>query len=313
MLTFHDVLGKAGITSENVNVMLHAPTDPALRTALPALPAMHPEAMAAHNALHSEKAEASLKQGRPYVAVFLHAGSHADGATMLLEGLHRNRGHRTRSYRDISEEPGIRWLHETYGVEEHFFHEDPRQSHLWFDLERADALRSMEGRLTITARLIHGVYVRLAENMALPILSISESRRFDVEPPSWREMGVSTPFLQALPPAWAARLREWRGVYLITDEADGGRYVGSAYGADNLLGRWKAHAASGTGITAQLRGRDPAAFRFSILERVSPDAPAEDVIRLEQTWMDRLHTRRFGLNLGSAPEPGAMDGISDGP
>jgi len=95
---------------------------------------------------------------------------------------------------------------------------------------------------------------------------------------------------------WAARLREWRGVYLITDETDGARYVGSAHGQDNLLGRWQAHVARDRGITRELARWDPANFRFSILERVSPAMAADEVITLEHDWMNRLHTRRHGLN-----------------
>jgi hypothetical protein len=37
-------------------------------------------------------------------------------------------------------------------------------------------------------------------------------------------------------------------------------------------------------------------FQFSVLERVSPDLPAEQVIELENTWKKRLGTREFGLN-----------------
>ena len=46
-----------------------------------------------------------------------------------------------------------------------------------------------------------------------------------------------------------------------------------------------------------LRQRDPKNFRFTILQRVSPDMDAGDVIRLEGTWKERLHTRSpLGLN-----------------
>ena len=47
----------------------------------------------------------------------------------------------------------------------------------------------------------------------------------------------------------------------------------------------------------QLRKRDPKNFRFTMLQRVSPDMEADDVLRLESTWKERLHTRQpFGLN-----------------
>ncbi len=46
-----------------------------------------------------------------------------------------------------------------------------------------------------------------------------------------------------------------------------------------------------------LRKRDPQHFRFTILQRVSPDMDSDDVIRLESTWKERLHTRMpYGLN-----------------
>ena len=40
-----------------------------------------------------------------------------------------------------------------------------------------------------------------------------------------------------------------------------------------------------------LRTLGPENFRFSILERVSPNMEADKVIALEATWKDRLHTR----------------------
>ena len=98
------------------------------------------------------------------------------------------------------------------------------------------------------------------------------------------------------PSTWKAALRQWRGIYFIFDESDGQGYVGAVYGTDNLLGRWLNYAARGHGGNKELRKRDPGHFRFSILERVSPDMEAADVIRLESSWKDRLHTRKFGMN-----------------
>jgi len=96
--------------------------------------------------------------------------------------------------------------------------------------------------------------------------------------------------LSILPARWRAALSQWRGIYYIYDAADGKGYVGSAYGEDNMLGRWRNYAASGHGGNRLLRQRDPRNFRFTILQRVSPDMDANDVIRLEGTWKERLHT-----------------------
>jgi hypothetical protein len=87
------------------------------------------------------------------------------------------------------------------------------------------------------------------------------------------------------------------GGYYIFDTADGKGYVGSGYGGSNLLGRLLNYAASGHGGNRQLRQRDPQTFRFTILQRVSPDLDASDVVRIEGSWKQRLHTRApYGLN-----------------
>ena len=64
---------------------------------------------------------------------------------------------------------------------------------------------------------------------------------------------------------WKAALSQWRGIYFIFDESDGKGYVGSAYGTENIVGRWLSYAAGGHGGNKELRNRDPARFRFSIL------------------------------------------------
>ena len=115
--------------------------------------------------------------------------------------------------------------------------------------------------------------------------------------PDWRDLVLTWAELQAIPASWRHALGQWRGVYFIHDASDGRGYVGSAYGSENLLGRWLNYAATGHGDTKDLLKRTPGNFRFSILERVSPDLEPEDVIRLESRWKHRLHTRgRFGLN-----------------
>lgn len=68
------------------------------------------------------------------------------------------------------------------------------------------------------------------------------------------------------------------------------------YGRDNIRGRWLNYAASGHGGNTQLRKRKPVNLRFSILQRVSPDMEDRDVIALETSWKERLHTREFGMN-----------------
>jgi hypothetical protein len=115
--------------------------------------------------------------------------------------------------------------------------------------------------------------------------------------PPWDEIDLAWDELRVLPSRWRAALSQWRGIYYIFDQAAGKGYVGSAYGDANLLGRWVNYSGTGHGGNTLLRQRDPRNFRFTILQRVSPDMDAADVIRLEGTWKERLHTRQpFGLN-----------------
>jgi hypothetical protein len=115
--------------------------------------------------------------------------------------------------------------------------------------------------------------------------------------PEWDAINLTWEELRALPTRWKSALSQWRGIYYIFDSSDGKGYVGAAYGADNMLGRWLSYAKRGHGGNRLLRQRDPQNLRFTILQRVSPDMEPGDVIRLEASWKERLHTRApLGLN-----------------
>lgn len=114
--------------------------------------------------------------------------------------------------------------------------------------------------------------------------------------PEWNSIVLKRDELSVLPTPLRSALSQWRGIYYIFDISDGKGYVGSAYGTDNLLGRWSDYSHSGHGGNALLRKRDSQNFRFSILQIVSHDMDADDVIRLEGKWKERLHTRSHGLN-----------------
>ena len=48
--------------------------------------------------------------------------------------------------------------------------------------------------------------------------------------------------------------RTQKGVYLITDTSNGKMYVGSAYGENMILGRWKSYVKTGHGGNEGLKG-----------------------------------------------------------
>jgi len=115
--------------------------------------------------------------------------------------------------------------------------------------------------------------------------------------PNWDKLSLTWQDLQDLPSSWEDALRQWRAIYYIFDDSAKKAYVGSAYGNENLLGRWRNYADSGHGGNKLLRERSPEHLLFTILQRVSPDLDADDVIQIENTWKERLHTRApLGLN-----------------
>jgi hypothetical protein len=101
---------------------------------------------------------------------------------------------------------------------------------------------------------------------------------------------------------WHTMLGGVAGVYLIVDGTNGDQYIGSAYGEDGILGRWKGYAVTKHGGNKRLKdllATDPeryTAFSFSILRTLSRSLTAKEVISIESHYKKKLGTRAFGLN-----------------
>jgi len=292
VLGFNDLLTHSGLDSRKVALIFHTTRLAKLRRMLPWIVAERPDLFDAYQSVHNAVATSTLRK-RAYAASFVRVESgHA-----VLAGVYRVENFAEKTTRLIYADSRFGELARDFGATD----TDPAVNiaradrQVQFDLRLTDHLRDLRGRIHIPAATTQ-TYVRLAENYHGPIQEISAQPVWAAAAPGWRDFVVSGPEVRSLPAPWLARLREWRGIYLIVDESDGLRYVGSAYGEGNLLGRWAAHVARDAGVTKHLGQRNPAQFRFSILERVSPDMPADEVIALEHTWMNRLHTRQFGLN-----------------
>ena len=64
---------------------------------------------------------------------------------------------------------------------------------------------------------------------------------------------------------WRARLSAVAGVYLILATTTGKQYIGSAYGAEGIWGRWLAYARTGHGGNALLSHSSPPTARIQSL------------------------------------------------
>ncbi len=290
-MKFTDLLVGAGIDTAKVLMMRHSPREPALRRVLPLLAADRQDLYNGYQRAQGENHERSMLRlaGDGHVASFI-----ADGPRRaLFVGLYRISGARPLTFDQFMALP------ETIELGALGMKTEPweRPTQQLFDLELQDFRADWKGKLVVEWPKPEIIWCRPAKNQDFPIVAIAEESKLSAVVKHWREINLSWAELRVLSPSYRARLAEWRGIYFIFDGEDGKGYVGSAYGAANLLGRWQNYAASGHGGNKLLRARSPEKFQFTILERVSPDLEPDEVIQLEGTWKDRLHTRApYGLN-----------------
>lgn len=292
-MNLNDLFEMKGIEPKRVIVLRHRPHEPELSKVLPWLAAEKPDVFNAYQQTQGaklEKAMASIS-GFGYVASFI---GHEPSKALFVglysidktEPLTRDKYWQVPPYKELK----------AFGMQG-FTEEDARQSILWFDLAVTDFFASWKGKLIIDWPPPERAWWRRAHRNVMPIRAILEDSALDAAMPEWDSIILSCEQLGVLPTRWKSALAQWRGIYFIFDSSDGRGYVGSAYGEDNLYGRWQNYAASGHGGNKLLKKRDPRNFRFSILQRVSPDIGADEVIRLENSWKERLHTRKpYGLN-----------------
>ncbi len=292
-MNFDDLLVREGIDPGRVLVLRHRPHEAGLHRVLPWLAAERPSVFNAYQQTQVEKLERSMARmvGDGYVASFLGQGP----GRALFVGLYSIDGARGLSFEEYWEIPANIELrrHGMRGWTE----EEERSEVLWFDLRLTEFYARWKGRLVVGWPAPERSWWRRAHRNDFPIAAILEESELDAAMPEWDRLDLTWDELGALPTRWRNVLSQWRAIYYIFDTSAGLGYVGSAYGSENLLGRWRSYAASGHGGNRLLRERDPRHFRFSILQRVSPDMEAAAVIRLEASWKDRLHTREpLGLN-----------------
>ncbi len=289
-MDFNDLLNKKGIDPRDVLVLRHRPNEPELRKVLPWLAAERPDTFNAYQQTQSRRVEHAMMSAR-YVASFI--GLEPGEAVFI--GLYAIGAHKPITRDEFWKIPAYAEL-KPLGMRG-FAEEEDRTSILWFDLAVTDFYAAWKGKLIVDWPPPERAWMRRAHRNVIPVHAVLEESILDTAMPKWDEINFGWDELGMLPSRWKAALSQWRGIYYIFDGTDGKGYVGSAYGADNLLGRWRNYVATGHGGNRLLRQRDPHRFRFSILQRVSPDMDADDVIRLEGNWKERLHTRApQGLN-----------------
>ena len=293
-MELNDLLLKHDIDITKTIVMRHRPDEPGLRKVLPWMVHERPAVFNAYQQSHSGAQEEAMRKlsGNGWIASFF--GLNAGEAVFC--GLYRVAGSEEIDWKTFWSIPENEVLRE-HGMLG--WARKGRKRGLWFDL-RLDGAFHPEwiGRLIVKWPPPERSWWRRAERNVIPVKAILRESCFAAGMPDWQNLMLSWAELRAIPTTWAARLREWRGIYFIHDVSDGKGYVGSAGGADNLLGRWLGYSKTGDGGNKLLRGRKPENFRFSILQIVPHDLGVEEIVGIENTWKKRLHTDApSGLNM----------------
>jgi len=291
-MNLKDLLLEKNIDPQHVLVLRHRPLEPELNKVLPWLAAERPDVFNAYQQSQTKQVEGEMTRAA-YVAAFI---GHEPGKALFV-GLYSVEGWKPITPKEYWQIPANVELR-SFG-QEGFTEESSRSSILWFDLALTDFYAHWKSKLIVRWPPLDKNWHRWAykPKNEMPVLAIVEESALDAAMPEWDAIDFTWDELGVLPKRWKSKLSEWRGIYYIFDTSDGKGYVGSAYGENNLLGRWLNYAAGRYRENHLLRQRDPRNFRFAILQRVSPDTEPGDVIRLESSWKQRLHTREpYGLN-----------------
>ena len=103
---------------------------------------------------------------------------------------------------------------------------------------------------------------------------------------------------------YRAALEGVKGIYCLTDKANGKIYIGSAYGDRGVAQRWDVYCDSRDGHNKKLvdlqkdKGEKyiEENFTFTILEVFSKNVSDKDIIDRENYWKDVFCCRKFGYN-----------------
>jgi hypothetical protein len=169
--------------------------------------------------------------------------------------------------------------------------------HFKYALQLIDELADYRDRAVIDWGAAVRSWVQRAGNQAKPVVEIAE--QYEPRFPGFREFVRPIDDVPTLPNGWQQVLRSVKGVYLLVDVESGQQYVGSAKGADSLLGRWMSYIGGGDGGDVGLRaaartGRR--SYQVSVLEVVDENTPDDAIERIESYWKNKLLSRQFGLN-----------------
>ncbi|HEU0065688.1 MAG TPA: GIY-YIG nuclease family protein [Sphingomonas sp.] len=165
----------------------------------------------------------------------------------------------------------------------------------FYATERLQPLSEYSGKLVIGWGSGTRSWAQRAHRQAKPIIELQEHF---VEPPfpGYLSFCAQLSDIEAMPMGWRTALAAVHGVYLLTCPRTREQYVGSASGAEGLLGRWLEYAQNGHGGNVALKSRNPEDYRVSVLYVAASTESRDSIERVEGLWKSKLQSREMGLN-----------------
>lgn len=278
ILTFSDVLNKVGLNPQKVKLIRHALTDKVFREC-------YVEKKVKEYTSHQK---IDFSKGYEYWAVFI-----SDSGTLAkFYGIYRV-GDWVPDTPDVIPE----------GVPECEVKNFQGKA-AYFSLDPLDILKEYENKLTIewgkSARMWHQ-----KGTTEKPIVSLQDKKVFS----GFENLILSYDELKeivenpSIYESWHIALRSVYAIYLIVDKENGKQYVGSAYGEDGLLERWKCYVTTRHGNDKLIKEticNYPERyhyFQFSILQILPKTITPREVIDMETLYKKKLLSYApFGMN-----------------
>jgi hypothetical protein len=164
-----------------------------------------------------------------------------------------------------------------------------------YDLTLEDFCRDLIGRMVIDWGAGKRSWTQLADNQNKHILEIrSEFKEPDF--PGFMNFIEPLSQLAKLPQSWVTALQSAKGIYLLTCPRTREQYVGSATGESGFWQRWQDYARSGHGGNVALESRDLSDYQVSVLEVAGTANTADDILKMEKRWKQKLQSQDMGLN-----------------
>jgi len=205
---------------------------------------------------------------------------------------------------------GDKWLFvgvwKVHGVEPKTEGEDS-----WFEYSTSevDGLDHLTGRAIVNFRKdFRASYLIGPKHIGrITVAEICEQRMSVGDFPGYNSVLLSYRLLRTIVreelPSWKSALSNVSGIYIITDNQTGKKYIGSAYGGEGLWQRWVSYAKDGHGGNKELKALIKEkgieyvySLQWSVLEVCDLNASKVYVLDREGHWKDVLRSREFGYN-----------------